>query len=156
MSEHDTQAPAHQAAAPIQHIHTPDLRTHKQVIVMRKDLGMTAGKMVAQGAHASLGAILDQGEHRVVDGRPAIVIYLDDPRSAPWLLGSFAKIGARVESEAELLALHEKAKTAGIITTLITDAGLTHFGGVATTTAIAIGPDFKHVIDPVTSHLRLL
>ncbi|MDF2879956.1 MAG: Peptidyl-tRNA hydrolase [Clostridiaceae bacterium] len=30
----------------------------KQVIVMRKDLNMTKGKMVAQGSHASLGVIL--------------------------------------------------------------------------------------------------
>ena len=30
----------------------------KQVIVLRKDLGMRKGKMVSQGAHASLGALL--------------------------------------------------------------------------------------------------
>ena len=34
----------------------------KQVIVLRKDLGMRKGKMVAQGAHASLGAILREGK----------------------------------------------------------------------------------------------
>ena len=31
---------------------------HKQVIVLRKDLNMRKGKMVAQGAHASMAAIL--------------------------------------------------------------------------------------------------
>lgn len=30
-------------------------RTHKQTIVLRTDLNMRKGKMVAQGAHASMG-----------------------------------------------------------------------------------------------------
>lgn len=30
----------------------------KQIIILRKDLNMRKGKMVAQGAHASMGAIL--------------------------------------------------------------------------------------------------
>ena len=33
-------------------------RSVKQVVVMRRDLNMRKGKMVAQGAHASLGAFL--------------------------------------------------------------------------------------------------
>lgn len=33
----------------------------KQVIVMRKDLNMRKGKMIAQGAHASLKVFLDRG-----------------------------------------------------------------------------------------------
>ena len=36
-------------------------RAAKQVIVMRKDLGMRKGKMIAQGAHASLKVVLDAG-----------------------------------------------------------------------------------------------
>ena len=32
----------------------------KQVIVMRKDLGMRKGKMIAQGAHASLKVLTDR------------------------------------------------------------------------------------------------
>ena len=31
----------------------------KQVIVMRKDLNMRKGKMIAQGSHASVNAILN-------------------------------------------------------------------------------------------------
>lgn len=33
-------------------------RNVKQVIVMRKDLNMRKGKMIAQGAHASVDALL--------------------------------------------------------------------------------------------------
>ena len=36
-------------------------RTAKQVIVMRKDLGMRKGKMIAQGAHASMKVLLQAG-----------------------------------------------------------------------------------------------
>ena len=32
----------------------------KQVIIMRKDLCMRKGKMIAQGAHASMKVIVDQ------------------------------------------------------------------------------------------------
>ena len=34
----------------------------KQVIVMRKDLNMRKGKMVAQGAHASIAIVLEMLE----------------------------------------------------------------------------------------------
>jgi PTH2 family peptidyl-tRNA hydrolase len=37
---------------------------HKQTIVLRKDLNMRKGKMIAQGAHASMRAILMLGASR--------------------------------------------------------------------------------------------
>lgn len=135
---------------------TNDGRSHKQAIVLRKDLGMTAGKMVSQGAHASMKAVMDQGERRMVEGRPALVIFLDDEKIAPWLNGLFTKVTTRVESESDLLALHERAKSLGLNSTLITDSGLTQFAGVPTNTAIAIGPDVREAIDAVTGNLKLL
>ncbi len=124
---------------------------YKQTIVLRKDLNMRKGKMVAQGAHASMRAILQQG-HRDGDN---YVIPLDT-RLAPWLLGRFKKICVSVNSEADLLALHDKARRAGLITSLIQDAGLTEFGGVPTYTAIAVGPDTADRVDSVTGDLPLL
>lgn len=125
--------------------------THKQVLILRKDLNMRKGKMIAQGAHASLGAIFGLG-HR--DGN-TLVIPLD-ARSEPWVYGRFTKISVSVNSEKELIELHEKAKAAGLITSLIQDAGFTEFGGVPTYTAVAIGPDEATKIDPITGHLPLL
>src|SRR5262245_38730465 len=107
---------------------------HKQVIVLRKDLNMRKGKMIAQGAHASLRAILKLG-HR--DG--AVFVIPLDERLEPWLLGRFKKICVSVSSEADLLAVHERAQAAGLITSLIQDAGLTEFGGVPTYTSVAVG-----------------
>jgi PTH2 family peptidyl-tRNA hydrolase len=124
---------------------------HKQTIVLRKDLNMRKGKMVAQGAHASLRAILQLG-HR--DGE-SFVIPLDD-RLEPWLLGRFKKICVSVNSESELLALHERSLAAGLITALIQDAGLTEFGGVPTYTALAVGPDQEDRVDAITGSLPLL
>jgi PTH2 family peptidyl-tRNA hydrolase len=124
---------------------------HKQVIVLRKDLNMRKGKMVAQGAHASLRAVLNQAR-RVGD---SLVIALDE-RSEPWLCGRFKKICVSVDSEQALLQVFKRAQAAGLICALIKDAGLTEFDGVPTYTAVAIGPDVDMRIDPITGDLPLL
>ena len=112
---------------------------------------MRKGKMVAQGAHASMRAILMLG-HREAD---RFVIPLDE-RLEPWLLGRFKKICVSVNSEAELLALHAKCIEAGLISALIQDAGLTEFAGVPTYTALAVGPDLGERVDAITGGLPLL
>lgn len=61
-----------------------------------------------------------------------------------------------VNSEAELLEIVQAANDAGLYNALITDSGLTEFGGVPTKTCIAIGPAYSDRIDPVTRHLPLL
>lgn len=81
---------------------------------------------------------------------------LSDFRLTPWLLGRFKRICVSVNSETELLALHEKAAVAGLITALIQDADLTEFGGVPTYTALAVGPDRADRVDAVTGELPLL
>jgi PTH2 family peptidyl-tRNA hydrolase len=124
---------------------------HKQVIVMRKDLNMRKGKLVAQGAHASLGAILQQMKQ---DG-DKLILDLNDERLAPWVTGRFKKICVYVNSEQELLDIYNTAREAGLISSLIKDAGLTEFNGVATLTAVAVGPDREDRIDAVTKHLPL-
>jgi peptidyl-tRNA hydrolase, PTH2 family len=124
---------------------------HKQVIVLRKDLNMRKGKMVAQGAHASMAAIL----MLAVREGDRLVIPLDE-RIEPWLLGRFTKICVSVNSEAELLAIHEKSLAAGVLTSLILDSGVTEFGGVPTNTAVAVGPDQVSKVDAITGGLPLL
>lgn len=124
---------------------------HKQTIVLRKDLNMRKGKMIAQGAHASMRAIL-QLAHR--EGS-SLVIPLDE-RIEPWLTGRFKKICVSVSSEAELLAVYEKAQAAGLVAALIRDAGLTEFGGIPTYTAVAVGPDRADRVDAITGELPLL
>jgi PTH2 family peptidyl-tRNA hydrolase len=139
------------------------MSSNKQVIVMRNDLNMRKGKMVAQGAHASLKAILDHGSidrgeeglggYQFPDGIFTVSI---DKHLKGWLDGQFKKICVRVDSEEELLAIVEKCKEAKIPTALITDNGLTEFNGVPTNTCCAVGPADETVVNAITGHLKLL
>lgn len=113
----------------------------KQVIVMRKDLNMRKGKMVAQGAHASMSAVIQHLNHEYVKA---------------WLDGSFTKIVVGVDSEEEMLSLAEKANSQGLITAIITDNGATEFNGVKTKTCLAIGPAPYEMFVDLTSGYKLL
>lgn len=120
----------------------------KQVIVARRDLNMRKGKLVSQGSHASMGAILN---YRTSDNR------LDLPPDAQeWLDTLFTKICVYVNSEEELMNINYNAVAAGLNVKLITDSGLTEFHGVPTKTCLAIGPHDAERIDPITGHLPLL
>lgn len=130
-------------------------RISKQVIVMRKDINMRKGKMVAQGSHASLKAVLDLMVHK--DEKS--ILHLGQPgyeAIKDWIEGQFTKICVSVNSEAELLEVYNKAKEKGLICSLITDAGLTEFNGVSTITCCAIGPAWSNEVDAITGHLSLL
>lgn len=127
-------------------------RAHKQAIVLRKDLNMRKGKMIAQGAHASMAAVLSRAQRT----EAGWLIPSSDADIEPWLSGRFAKISLGCDSEAELVALHQQALDAGLPCALIRDAGLTEFGGVPTLTSVAIGPAEKSKIDQITQHLKLL
>lgn len=126
----------------------------KQVIVLRKDLGMRKGKMIAQGAHASMAVLLNRGE--ALPNEPSTYTFDMTPDMKEWVEGTFAKIVLGVESEDELLEVHKQAKEAGLPCALITDAGRTEFHGVATNTAVAVGPADADDIDPITGSLKLL
>jgi len=128
----------------------------KQVIVLRKDLNMRKGKMVAQGAHASMKVFFD----RMFNGGDMVgrnkMVFTQTPEDKEWMDGKFTKICVSVDSEEELLSVHQKACDAGINCAIIKDAGLTEFDGVETYTAVAIGPASSEKIDPITGDLKLL
>ena len=126
------------------------MKTIKQIIVMRHDLKMRRGKQIAQGAHASMSFLC----RRLEDTGS---VSLDDFSEAErtWLTGAFAKVCCRVDSEEELMEIHDKALEAGLQTHLITDSGKTEFQGEPTNTCLAIGPDEGKKIDEITGHLQL-
>jgi PTH2 family peptidyl-tRNA hydrolase len=125
--------------------------TAKQVIVMRKDLGMRKGKMIAQGAHASLRVLLERG---AADGDR----YLIEMTAAmkAWMTGRFTKVCVSVDSEAALDEVVARAKAAGVPCALIVDAGQTEFHGVPTKTCCAVGPAWVDEVDAITGSLPLL
>lgn len=123
----------------------------KQVIVMRHDLKMRRGKQIAQGAHASMSFLT-----RRLQSRSSICVDDFSPNEQTWLMGSFAKVCVRCNSEEELMAIYDKAIEMGLEVHLITDSGRTEFHGQPTRTCLAIGPDDASKIDQVTGHLELL
>ena len=124
---------------------------------MRKDLGMRKGKMIAQGAHASMMFLVKGAEaqrsffHDDIKLKKSITVEQDR-----LLTGKFTKICVSVDSEEEMQAIHDAAIAVGIESHMVTDAGLTEFDGVPTKTCIALGPDYSSRIDQLTGHLKLL
>lgn len=132
-------------------MHNEGLTRIKQVICMRHDLKMRRGKQIAQGAHASMAFLCDRL-------REEGAISLDDFSEVErtWLSAAFAKVCCRIDSEDELMEIHDKAVAAGLEVHLITDSGRTEFHGQPTRTCLAIGPDLAEKIDEITGHLQLL
>ena len=116
--------------------------TSKQVIVVRNDLNMRKGKMIAQGAHASLLPFMEADP-----GDPALI---------DWMDGAMGKIAVSVPSEEALVDVYERARAAGLPCALVVDAGRTEFAGVPTRTAAAVGPAWSDAVDAITGELKLL
>ena len=118
-----------------------------------KARNMRTGKYCAQAAHASMGAILGIGRFDSIKNE--FVIPLSNPFVASWITGRFKKVTVYVNDDAELIAVYDAARNAGLAVSLIRDAGLTEFDGVPTLTAVGIGPDAPALIDKITGHLPL-
>ena len=114
----------------------------KQAIVVRTDLGMGKGKLAAQVAHASLSAAEAAQERRQK--------WFD-----AWKQGGQAKIVLKVGSELELREVFQKAKTAGLPTSLIEDRGLTQIEA-GSATCVGVGPAPDSDVDAITGKLKLL
>lgn len=112
---------------------------YKQVILVRKDLKLSKGKLAAQVAHAAVECVLKT------------------PRSKldAWKAEGMKKIVLTIKNLEELHTFIQKANSAGLITALITDAGMTEIPA-GTTTCLGIGPDEDEKIDAVTGKLKLL
>ena len=113
----------------------------KQVMIVRKDLRMSCGKLCAQCCHASLEALekMKRENHEWVEF---------------WQQTGQAKVVLQIGSEKELLELFEKIKKK-FPCALIKDAGLTQTKQ-GTITAIAVGPAPEVELDKITGHLKLL
>lgn len=111
----------------------------KQVIALRKDLGMSNGKLVAQACHASLGAYKNA----------------DDASRSRWEVEGAKKIAVKAEGKDELMELFKQARSMGISAYIVKDAGETELAP-GTVTALGIGPDEDETVDKVTKELPLL
>lgn len=112
---------------------------YKQVILVREDLKLTKGKMSAQASHASVGAVLKSHKDDI----------------AKWQEQGMKKIILKVKDKQELYKYKQLAEDAGLVTSIITDAGHTHLEP-GTTTCLGIGPDKAEKIDKITGTLSLI
>lgn len=110
----------------------------KQVMVMRADLHMSAGKLAAQACHASVAAF---------EVTPAD--YVD-----VWKRHGTTKIVLSVNTEAELMDIYKKAVAAYLPCSLIVDEGRTEIEP-GTITGVGIGPAPATQIDAITGGLNL-
>ncbi len=117
--------------------------TVKQILIVRKDLGMR--KMVAQGAHAGAAFLLTK--------------ITSDQKLSPvellWAREGHTRICVGAASEAELLDTVFAALHAGLTAHVIKDEGLTEVPA-GTVTAAAIGPATAEQLAPLTGQLKRL
>jgi peptidyl-tRNA hydrolase, PTH2 family len=126
----------------------------KQVIVVRKDLNMRKGKIGSQSAHASRAFLV--AERLNTSGKKLPQDNEEFKKESDlWIEQSQRTICLSINSEEELVALHQKALGLGLVSHLITDHGMTEFKGVPTKTCLAIGPHPDEKFEGLTDHLPL-
>lgn len=120
------------------------LRTeeYKLVVVVRNDLKMGKGKIAAQVAHAAVECALyaEKKDKKSFDG---------------WHSAGQAKVVLKVDSLEELTRCMAEARSVGLHTSMITDAGRTQIEP-GTVTCVGIGPALAGDIDRVTGTLKML
>jgi len=124
----------------------------KQVIVMRKDLNMSKGKMVTQGCHASIAFLTNKMKNNLSNPEALWWVNLSQAEKE-WVYGTFFKVCVGVDSEKELLDIGYNAVAKGLSVKHIEETG---GFDKPTVTCLAIGPDYSSKIDPITKHLKLL
>ena len=115
---------------------------YKMVIVMRTDLNMSLGKMVAQACHAAVSCSELSKKTQTNNWRK-------------WRDEGAKKVALEADSLKELEELAMEAERLDLIYELIQDAGHTEVPP-GTTTCIGIGPNQSQLIDKVTGNLPLL
>jgi PTH2 family peptidyl-tRNA hydrolase len=115
---------------------------YKQVILFRKDLSLSKGKIAAQAGHAAVSAAMNARIH-----------YRKWFKT--WIMEGQRKIAVKVKNEKELLKFKEYAIDLGLPNALIVDKGLTEIPE-GTITCLGIGPAPAEKIDRLTGELKLL
>lgn len=131
----------------------------KQVIIVRKDLNMPAGKLAAQVAHASWGMFSKNFEFIKTENGYKVEIEFNHNNkfhkaAKIWFEERFTKVILYVKSEEKLKEIYNKACKKGLPVCLIEDAGFTVFNE-STITCLGIGPCFPEDLIGVTDKLQI-
>ncbi len=114
----------------------PDLRIY---CLIRQDIEMPIGKMLAQSAHGFMGALLKADKATV----------------ETYLAGSFTKIAIKAKNLAALQRAKTECDALGIPTALITDAGRTVFTE-PTVTCLGVGPVLRENLPKFVQKMNLI
>lgn len=112
----------------------------KMVIVVRKDLEMSSGKITVQAAHVAVRAIKKASW---CDEKLWNILYREK------------KVVLQVKDLEELWKIRDQCKKAKLNYAMVQDAGKTEIAP-GEWTAIAIGPTRSNKIDEITGQLKLL
>jgi PTH2 family peptidyl-tRNA hydrolase len=119
-----------------------DLSGHKVVLVVRGELRLTEGKTAVQVAHAAV-MLYQEAERHDRQGLDA------------WLAGGQKKIAVVASTLQEMDRLAREARSKGIPTVMVEDAGLTEVPP-GTKTVLGLGPAKGSELDRITGSLPLL
>ena len=115
---------------------------YKMIIVIRKDLPLSPGKLSVQVGHAAVECTLLTKQHK--------------PQwFTKWHDEGAKKVVVKVDHLEDFFPLKEQAEKLGIAAIIITDAGLTEIPE-GTKTVLGLGPAPTALIDQITGDLPLL
>lgn len=115
---------------------------YKVVVIVRTDLDMGKGKIAAQVGHASVELALRAQK-------------MDKKAFDTWMSGGQKKVVVKVSNKDELIRYMNEARSNGLYTCAITDAGRTQIEP-GSMTCVGIGPAPDSEIDKVTGELKML
>lgn len=114
----------------------------KMVCVVNQSLKMGKGKIAAQVGHGAVMATMKAGVEKPIN-------------LEQWFTTGQKKVCLKGTDAEHLLELEKQAKAAGILTTLVHDAGHTQIPS-GSLTVLALGPEIEATLEAITGELKLL
>jgi len=111
-------------------------------IVVRDDLKLSKGKLSVQVAHAAVSCAIKSEKNK-------------SKYFSEWFSEGQKKVVLKTKDLESLIKIFNEAKSVGLITELIKDAGLTEVPP-GTITVLGIGPAPEDEIDKIAGKLKLL
>lgn len=114
------------------------MTAYKQALVLREDLEMSRGKMIAQACHASLNAYKSS----------------EPEKRSEWESSGGKKVVLSITGD-EIRERLEQAERNDVPAYLVEDAGLTELEP-GTVTALGVGPAEEKLVDRITGDLEAM
>jgi len=115
---------------------------YKLVVAVRSDLELSPGKLAVQVAHAAIMAALEAKSKK-------------RKWFSEWYAEGQKKVVVKGGTLRDLHTLRAKARSLGLSTALVEDAGLTELPP-GTVTCLGLGPGPNSIVDQVTGALKLM